>query len=281
MASLLSLDETMLNKFSNYLFEFLRAENILYSSSNSSISFFFEKQGKKIDKEILNAFWEYFVYNEEENKEFLIQIAYAFKNNVEISKTSFDSIINRFKTANNNTKSYLFDLLTGLYFNYKKGKLAIKKALEQSLKQKFDFDIFYFGSVNGIIKLEKPKLMRLINEFNIDSKKVFPFGRAYENHYLDKILMLCFRFNIDTAQQEFQKFKLLHPYYEWVIDMEGFDYTKFEPEWVLSHRIMPYYKKMAKSKKLRSALLSYIRNNYHAGIEQVLIKITYFNVSSV
>lgn len=49
---------------------------------------------------------------------------------------------------------------------------------------------------------------------------------------LNQSIVPCekFKFNIDTTTIQFEKFKEIHSYYEWLINMDAFNYEEFNHE---------------------------------------------------
>jgi len=81
---------------------------------------------------------------------------------------------------------------------------------------------------------------------------------------------------IDTTAKRFEKFKFIHPYYDWLLNIDTFNYENFDPEWVLINQIKYYYRRMSKSHNLKTALVNHLEKEPHTGIEKFLIKISYY-----
>jgi len=285
MASLLELNDTVLNRFGELLFAFLQTENKLSHSSIESIILFFKRKARKIDKEILYKYFTYFLYNDKFHKsEILESVIECFPDNsLEISEKDFETLVNRSTSVCDKCKEIhspeiLIDLFDKVGIDLQK---LISVKIQTALEDNFNFRLYYLATLNDIIPLDKAKLFSLIKDINVNEKtytfrSLFSGIDDYRNHYVDEILNLCFKFEIYTSAIEFQKFKEIGKYYEWLIDMNGFDYKNFNPEWVLDNQTYYYFKVMSKSEKLIRALREFLKANSHAGIEKVLLKLTNF-----
>lgn len=57
-------------------------------------------------------------------------------------------------------------------------------------------------------------------------------------------------------------FKKIDRYYEWIFDLENFDYKNFNTNWLDKYNTIHYYNYFRKSKKLKSYLKELIDLNY-------------------
>jgi hypothetical protein len=144
-----------------------------------------------------------------------------------------------------------------------------------------EFQLFYMAAMYDVIPCSSEQVMNIIREFKASPKRKFRnfFDSPYasRNDQANQLLNMCFKFGIETKQSEFNVIASIHPYYKWLLDMESFNYSKFNPEWTLLYKTNYYYKAMSKSEKLIKALRKYLDKQRHDGIEHILLKITYFS----
>ncbi len=286
MGSLLELDSNTLNKFAGLVINLLKTETSLYRSSLKNIKFFISQKGNKLDKTILKEYFEHFLNNDKEHdNDTLAVIIDSFEDGEldAILEKDFDEILHQTIVVCEKCGSiHSPEILLSIYD--KVGNLrkeVISKKIQEKLNSKFEFNLFYLSSIQDVIAFDEEKIFSLVNELNIDKKQrsarsMFTGSIDYQNHYLDEILNLCFKFNIDTTTNQFQKFREIGPYYEWLINMDAFNYDKFNYEWVLNYKTVYYFKAMSKSKSLTSALVEFLKSNFHEGVEHVLIRMTFF-----
>jgi hypothetical protein len=285
MATLLDLNADILNRFSQLLLSFLKSEESLHARSFDSLAFFLNNKGNQFDIEIVRGFFTYFYNNRKShNVKVLESIINSFSDNtLDITAVEInDIIIQTTERCDKCNKVHSSELLITVF---KKVSLSnqeiISKRIADKLKTKFDFNLFYLATLDDVIDFDRTELMRLINGFDVKKqnhtfRSVFGGYDDFSNHYIDELLNLCFKFEIDTITPEFDKFRMVSLYYCWLTDMEGFDYSNFDPEWILHHQTLYYFITMSKSQSLITALKKFLSINRHSGIERVFIKISQY-----
>jgi len=285
VASILELDESITNECAKILLSFLKTQKLLNRSSFESIKLFLNRNIKKIIDNILFGFIDFFINNECAYQIEILEILISGLNNKNIEELSEENFISLVSVSytKNKTANILSDyLIIKLYEKVtSKRKEIILNTIIVDLDKTPSFNKYYLYSINGIIRFDKDKIMGWVNDFNVETKSPSHhsfFGQTedYQNNYLNELLNLCFKYNLDTSSKEFEKMKKVHPYYEWIIDMDNFDYSKFDPDWVLNYQTIFYIRKMSQSVQLKKALVSFLKNNNHTRVERLLIRITYF-----
>lgn len=286
MSAFLDLEDEIVKKIAEKLLVFLKKEKILSRGKYECISdFLFRKKGQ-IKKSTLVNFFNFFSNKQKfHNEDLLEDIINCFQDGTftEISDTSFQNIIKAsLEICGKCNQSHGFDTLISLYKKVDLSKKdSISQKITQKLKEKFDYNVFYLSAIYGLIEIEKDILVRMIDEFIVSTEPKVnrPLFRSNEfiNYRLDQLINLCFMLDIDTASKRFEKFKTIHPYYDWLLNIDTFNYDNFDAEWVLINQIKYYYKRMSKSPNLKNALAKYLENESHSGIERFLRKISYYN----
>lgn len=282
LASLLDIEQSTLDEFAFLLLEFLKKQNSLYSYSLICVREFINYKGKKINGKILNDFLTLYLEKTEHNDITLDYILLNFDDS-NITNVSTDNIKVLFSkiTLCQKCKEY-HNLEAILCFVYHlKDKTYISKHISQLLELQFDFELFYKSTLYDIIPLNEDRLMQIIKELELSPRtnkqqSHFMDTKYYHVNMLDEILNLCFKSDIDTTQKYFFKFKKVAPYYEWLIDLDGFNYDNFNSEWVLDYNTYYYQKIMSKSEKLKSNLIKHLIINQNERIAKALLNITYF-----
>lgn len=283
MSSLLELEVDYINIFAKHLLEFLQKTTTIKDSSYEILSLFFSQKGRFIEPKLLDKYLIYFLNTKKgHNDKVIDDILDSYNNNsLLISNGQLIQILeNSLQTCQICSTRHTTETLNTLYKKVEdKSKKFIKKYIQNSLRSRFDFEIFDYCTMYGIIPKNKALVLSFINKLNIEgSSKGAPID-SYNNQYryLDNLLNLCFKLNINTNSTSFQKFTKISDYYEWIIDMDNFDYSKFNPEWILHFQTLHYSIRMSKSKNLKRALVKYLKDNTHSGIEKRLIEITYYS----
>lgn len=283
MASLLELDKDRINEVSFLLLNFLESEKILHARNFNNVKLFIEHKGRKIKDEFLFKFLNYFLKNDVAHRIEILETlidSFTTENISTLPEEMFYGILKCCTTKDNYSNSRF--LLIKLFKKVEsERKEVIKINIQTVLSEDFNFESYYLYCMHDMIPMDQFKILNWVREFDISKKKQnFGFfsdeGKDYLNYYLNELLNLCFKAQIDMNNQDFEKLKKIHPYYEWLLDMNSFDYSKFDSEWVLTYETSYYLKQMAKSNALKEALVSFLKENNHYKIERLLIRITYF-----
>jgi hypothetical protein len=157
-------------------------------------------------------------------------------------------------------------------------KNKISNIFIQKLQEQFDFNLFYSATLFDVIPFDKNLFSTAIvsscpKESHLTYKGVF-FG-IKENRYrnVDKILNLCFKLNLATNTDNFQPIKALDKYYEWLVDMDNFDYEHFDHKWIRAYATKYYYKKFYDCKLIKKKLNEIIKEKFEEQIERDYINI--------
>lgn len=154
----------------------------------------------------------------------------------------------------------------------------IKEQLKSMLYKDFDEELYYLFSIYSVLDYEKElfeKYLKLTPDYT--SKKTgheFLSGRKEtKNYHLDKVINLIFKFDIEftpeirsLSSKAFDK-----DYYDWIMNIDGFDYSKFNLYWILYYKTDFYQKAFGKSKKLQLEIISGLKENYIEGVAKILL----------
>lgn len=160
-------------------------------------------------------------------------------------------------------------------------KARITDALQEKLAEKFNFDLYYYALIFELIPLNQQQLFDQLNWIDPEAKRYsmrsIVSGReeAYLPH-LDELLNLCFKYEIPVKGRRFSRFKKRGPYYVWLLDMDRYDYRRFQIEWVTHYPTEFYFKVMGRSPKLMAYILKHLRTHTDQGLERALIRISFY-----
>lgn len=286
MGALLELDRKSINKFSILLLNFLKIEKTITTWSFESVRIFINKKGKSISNKIRYDYLNYFMFSTKEHDSETLKIvinSFDDGDSLKISDYRFNLLVNQSITICQKCGvTHSFDILFTIFKKVSKDKQdIIRNTIKLKLKTSFSFELFYSANIYDIIELDKKQFYSIIDKLEIKQKNhtfrsIFSNKEDYQRNSLDQILNLCFKHDINLKQKRFTRLKKVHPYYEWLINMDDFDYKKFNPEWVLNYQTKYYFGAMSKSKNLKNYLVSFLKEKQHAGVENVLINISHY-----
>lgn len=285
ISALLELEDGVVNKIAEKLLVFLKKEKILLWNKYECVGAFLLRKKNQIKKNTLVNFFNFAITKEKfHNHQLIEDILDCFENDTfsEISDKAFRKILSEsLIICKKCSQTHSFDTLISLYDKVdQKNKAIISEEITKKINEKFDYSLFYKAAIYNMIDADKDIIFGLINEFVISTKqqkKIHPFsGNEFIDYKLNELINLCFMLDIDTTSVHFKKFKNIHPYYDWLLNIDSFNYDNFDAEWVLIYQIRYYFKRMSKSEKLKKAIAKHLEKRSHQGIEQCLIKITYY-----
>lgn len=286
IAAFFELEDRIVNKLAEKLLTFLKKEKIVRRGKYECVTDFLFRKKSQIKKSTLVNFFNFFTSKQKFHDEDIVEdIINCFEDHsfTEIPDKVFQNMIKAsLEICNKCNQNHGSGILISLFKKVdSQKKEIISQKITLKLKEKFEYDLFYRSSIYKLIEVEEDVLLKLIDEFIVDSEAkarnpIFRENNEFVNYRLDQLINLCFMIEIDTTTERFQKFKSIHPYYDWLFNLDTFDYVNFDVNWVLINRIKYYYKRMSKCENLKNALVNYLDNESHAGIEKFLVRISYY-----
>lgn len=151
------------------------------------------------------------------------------------------------------------------------------KALKR-LEEKFDSEYYYNLSIYDIITFKKDLFDKYV--LSIKDLTLKPSGhelisgmKQRKNHDLGNLINLSYKYNISFTNEIKQLSKYAHEskYYDWLMDLEGFDYSSFNQYWLLEYRTRLYFEEFKKHKKLKEEVKKALQENYIEGVAKIYI----------
>ncbi len=152
----------------------------------------------------------------------------------------------------------------------------LKKDLISKVKEKlmvnFLPDLYYKFAIHDIIDYREFFDKYLENSPPKQPRALHPLNYGIANYFrLSEILNLAFKFNRDISAHEFQKYKGISNYYDWLLDMNNFDYSKFDPKWILAYPTESYLTRIFKNEKIRDHVKEYLKKHKHPKLSEFYI----------
>lgn len=199
-----------------------------------------------------------------------------YHKNISIDTDTFSEIeIFIYKTAKDNKKNNLYLFIVAIYtiIDNEKQKKIITQMIEESLLFSFDSELFYYAVIYNLLPLEGHFLSQYLSitipELSSSSKKI----NQNRFHKLDNLLNLCFKKSINIQKGKYSKIQHINDYYNWLVNMDDFDYNKFLPDWITEYSTMYYSKRIYNSSKTKNAIVEYLKKKHDPKIERHFINI--------
>jgi hypothetical protein len=285
LVSISDFDATYYNSFTQKLIDFLETETYIDHLNIKYIQIFLRRCGEQIDANLLNRLFELGIsksfYHKSDYFEALSDASANRKIKFNISENQFSVIKNiSFEKCNVCDENHSTTIIIPIWqlienINYKQD---IGVIIKNKLQKEFNFHLFYLATLFDIIELDK-KLLEEAIKFSIPKNNQLSFKSAFtgvdDNRFdsVNALINLCFKFDIDICTEEFKPFKTLDIYYEWLIDMDNFDYSKFQPKWIGEYSTKYYYKKIHDNKLVKDKIDEIIKDKFDAELERDYLNI--------
>lgn len=181
------------------------------------------------------------------------------------------------------------DLEEDIFLNYRKYehllhnaavrlfiKNNITKKAQKRLKTKFDPKYYYNLAIRDIIPLD----MELLKEFQgtipdlsgpskFDTDFLFMENR--KNESLSEFINLMYYYDLpfEEGHRSLSALAKNSEYYIWLMDLEGFDYSRFDPSWVMAYRTKPYFDQFKKCPILLHNIRQAVKEEFSEGLARI------------
>lgn len=286
LCSFLDLDSATINKLAIKALNLIKKENILAWHNVESILFFIQRKRRLVSHKVLLDYFNYFVTSKKwHSVSYLEHLIDCFKKDslIEISDKQFYLLLNMaLNKCNHCGNNHGVDALVSLYdkTNNEK-KQIIKNEIINCLEQKFSFEIFYQATLFEIIEFDNKVLQEHLDNFQPPLENYRSFKAAFSGQedpvlpYLNELLNLAFKFEIEIEEDTIKKLQQINGYYKWLLRMDEFDYAEFDPNWITLYKTRFFFKQMSKSKNLYKYLKNYLNKTSNSKIATIFFKIGY------
>jgi hypothetical protein len=144
-------------------------------------------------------------------------------------------------------------------------KNILKLKIEIKLENEFDTELYYNSVMQNIIDYKKLFPVYLSNIKPLKSRsKAAPFFSYGEitYHKFNQLINLVYKFNIKLPKTVIAEYRGMSDYYDWLLEIDKFDYKKFNPLWIIQYPTSYYLTRIFKQAQVRKEVKKYLRNNY-------------------
>lgn len=270
-AGILKLENVEVSKITNGIFKVLSNEEIVEKYNADSVYDFFIRKSAQIEKSLMRKFILYiFCAQEYYDSRKLINFFNELKYNqiiLDFNEEEFSFLMRNIdETTEIKSDYHLTATFYQVLLPYQ--RQAINDMLLEKLRNEFDKDLYSMMVAYDLIDYN---LYGYFDSFidSIDLQKEHSStnrGRGLDvslepKRYsvLDDLFNIIFKFNLDLQDKRLVRFKGISDYYDWLLDINHFDYSKFNPYWIDDYSTTYYYGHMKKHEKvLKKEVLRHI-----------------------
>lgn len=183
---------------------------------------------------------------------------------LDLTDVEFAAIKDRFiKTESNGKVSRLSIEIFHIYRVLGEMKRIdhLKEIITKHIENEFDFQIYYYAVMWDIVAYSENYFNKILVDVlpGEGRKKIkgYIFGQRGDRYNsVNDFLNMVFKLDLDTTADRFEPIRELGTYYEWLLNMENFDYTKFDPYWLSEYKTRYYFRRIAGTLKVREEMES-------------------------
>lgn len=242
---------------------------------------FIEQNEDKISKERIKNILDLFFYDDYNRYGFGRSINIYAEKCTQTELEVFIKNILKIKNLEEIEIDFENEYFRSLFYSFtlldKDFKENIKFKIIESLKKEFDDELYGYSIVYDLIDFDKElfkKYMSTVPDMSKDGKE--NFWGVYDNIRLSQIINLAFKYNL-VFDEELKSLlnksnEKYFEYYRWLMDIDNYDYSKFDPYWILEYKTTHYFNRFRKSQKLKEELYKCLSENYIEGVAKIYFK---------
>lgn len=153
---------------------------------------------------------------------------------------------------------------------------AIREFATDKLHRNFNAGHFYNGIIMDFIQEHEPfkdQYFQAIQSLLEDGKNPRLFARKeyYTDSRIDNFLNYCFKYEITIPDPITKEIEKLDDYYSWLLNLNDFDYEKFNPDWLNNHFTVYYKNRFKSCEVLRTKILSILKYKINHELERLYL----------
>jgi hypothetical protein len=155
----------------------------------------------------------------------------------------------------------------------------IVERITSGLREKFDAYNFYYAAINGVLPFQNSEFCDQFVAATIPDPNTYSFRSSFygpeDNGYplFNMLFNLCFKYDLLPSQLANRDFTGHGAYYNWLLNMEGFDYNNFKISWLGLYPTKFYFMKFRKHAVVKEQLERYLRDHRDLRAERLYVDI--------
>lgn len=285
LVSISDIDSSAINAIAKNLLKYLNETNFINHLSIKYVRLFIIRKGQFIDKNDLYGFLNLFVTNGKfHENDFIESVTAQIKKHhreLILDETTLKELLfiafDKCKICNHKHSP---EFLPSIYnATNSENKQKIKTRIEDELKNQFNSNLYYMSAIYGVFNGEDDFFDLFIESAKPKSKtasfkSVFSGSEDNRLPQVNMLVNLCFKNDIDLSQSKFDAFRIFDDYYLWLLDLENFDYIKFNPKWATEYQTKYYLEQFRKFPIIKEKALEYLKNNSDYMVEKLIIELS-------
>ncbi|MBX2981634.1 MAG: DUF4365 domain-containing protein [Flavobacteriales bacterium] len=158
------------------------------------------------------------------------------------------------------------------------GRKLLEQSITSRLRTNFRPELYYAAVMHDVLDLENDFFdWLLIDAQPVADQPSFREAMSGEKDkrrpMLDMFINLCFKEGIDLRHEKFSVLRGFDSYYDWLLDMSGFNYSQFNVKWVAAHQTVHYLNEIRKHGIIKDMLSEYLKNRRDPQMERAFFNL--------
>jgi hypothetical protein len=286
--SLLKVEDELVNEFADALIPFLREQKMIkYFHAEKALEFFIDKKKKQLTASTLESFLDLWITDEKyrmiSSLDLITDTLESRGKKIVLTDAQFNTLVS-FALAGKEkyNENVRWSALCVLYSHLEvsENKNSILAYINNRLSASFDADEYQEATMLTAIEPTD----QLNNEYFVAIRQILAKGKReailwheefYHDYRIDAFINFCFKYNLQIPEDIRSAIVALDKYYEWLLNMEDFDYAQYNPVWLKNSFTFYFKNAYRKSARLKDFLMTYIRENFDDADTQRIFMYTY------
>lgn len=150
-------------------------------------------------------------------------------------------------------------------------KKRIHEGIKEYLKNKFDMSLYYEAAIYNILGYIPEFMGKFLDHVKPKDQPISLISVPHDDKRFPSLNMfidLCFKYEIDLTNSKYHLLRGINDYYDWLLDMKNFDYTKFNPKWVSEYKSAFYISNIQKFPIIKAQMFSFLQSNINNTLER-------------
>jgi hypothetical protein len=162
-------------------------------------------------------------------------------------------------------------------FSVQEIQKSIENLVIKSLKREFKPHVFQLAVLFDVIAYEtfaSKYEKSIVLEAKLYKKRKEEDPSYYHSDVWDQLtdfINVGYKTGINFKERKFKELWGISPYYDWLLNLEGFDYSLFDPRWVKRTPLLYFLREFKKHKKIRKKIIEFLKDNVDEYLQRILI----------
>ncbi|SDH28998.1 PIN domain-containing protein [Mucilaginibacter gossypii] len=283
IAGILELTKDEIAAICNHLLPFLKVQKHLHEFElSTSLAYFIRNNAPQMETAVLQQFLHFAFTYQTTSRDQLLNVFYNIGRSrwleLQFTQDEWQEIQSTYLVNETFQKDHgSVNEICSLhrYVADAQQKSEIATFLLYNLRHHFKGEVYYWAVLNDLVKPTR----QLTGKYELEMLMLAEKGRQprifepgfYTDHRLDEFLNFSFRYKRLLSAQLVEALQKMDDYYRWVTDLDGFDYSKFDDNWLYVHMTIYYKQKFRVSKTLKNYLRKQVMKSSDHRLGQLFI----------